>query len=245
MDRKKEREIRALAAACKAERGPLALPTGKWIPGERPDIRVVGHETLGVELVELMPPPSSDTFNSPLAEYGQREATMRTAEELYYREPAAVPVKVEASFWRVERSKNTSRQVRQMAEGLTAFVRAHAHEADPVENFSWRPELPAGFGVIQIAAGPGAWGTWGYSTNTLDRIKAQLAARISERDELLPGYRANLPGSPIWLLIYSTWDVTRGVPTPHGIGDWSFASRFDRMFFYSAMSEGVEEIRRG
>ena len=49
----------------------------------------------------------------------------------------------------------------------------------------------------------------------------------------------------IWLLIYIAWNVTRGVPMPHGIGEWSFASSFDRMLFYSAMSESVEEIRRG
>ena len=34
-----------------------------------------------------------------------------------------------------------------MGEGLTAFVRVGPHEADPtVENFSCRPQLPAGFG---------------------------------------------------------------------------------------------------
>jgi hypothetical protein len=245
MDRKKEREMRALAAACKAERNPLPLPAGKWIPGERPDFQIESADgTLGVEVAELMPPPASESFNSPLAEYGQRETTMRTAERIYFSDRDASPVKVSASFWRVERSKNASRQVRVMAEGLAAFVRAHCHEADPVENFSWRSELPPGFGVIQIVAGPGAWGTWGYSGITPDGIKVQLGARIAEKETRLPGYRAKLPDSPLWLLLYSTWDMTRGVPMPHGIADWAFPSGFDRVFFYAAQNDCVEELRR-
>jgi len=34
-------------------------------------------------------------------------------------------------------------------------------------------------------------------------------------------------------------------PMPHGIGEWAFPSGFDRVFFYAAQNDSVEEIRRG
>jgi hypothetical protein len=39
--------------------------------------------------------------------------------------------------------------------------------------------------------------------------------------------------------------VSRGVPMPHGIGDWTFPFGFERVFFYSSLNRTVEEIRRG
>lgn len=80
--------------------------------------------------------------------------------------------------------------------------------------------------------------------NTLDGIQQSLGTRIAAKNELLPSYRANLPGSPIWLLLYSCSEVSRRIEIPHGIENWAFPFDFDRVFFFSTLSGRVVELRR-
>jgi hypothetical protein len=82
----------------------------------------------------------------------------------------------------------------------------------------------------------------GYS---LDDIRPQVAARISSKDKLVPTYRANLPeGARVWLLLYSGVTVARSMMIPHGIEEWKFPFRFDRVFWFAALEEQLAEIQR-
>jgi hypothetical protein len=212
---KKEAEARALAAACRTSR---FFPIGKVIPGEEPDFRIEAeHGTLGIELAEALPPPRNESFHSPLAEVSLQREVVRLAEEDYYREPGAMPVKVTVYFWDVERGRQKKRT---MVRGLVEFVRAHCGEATPVATFQRRDRLPDGFGVVSIAATLGPWYSGESVSMTVAGIRRQLAARIAAKNKLLPRYRANLPNSPIWLLLYSGAGVSRGVEMAHGIGNW-------------------------
>jgi hypothetical protein len=131
-----------------------------------------------------------------------------------------------------------------MASSLAAFVKLHISEATPVRTFSWRQNLPESFSVITIFAGGGQWENNETVHITLADIHQQLAERIRAKNERLPEYRANLPGSQIWLLIYSGVAVSHGVPMPHGVGDLRFPFGFDRVLFYSALSGRAEDIYR-
>jgi hypothetical protein len=238
-DPKKECELRVLAAARSAS---SFFPSGEIIVGEAPDIRIKGEAgTVGIELTELLPLSRNDSFNSSLAEEGLHNDVVRLAEEDYYRTPGATPVKITVYFRDVERGKNRKRE---MAQALSAFVTSHREQAKPVVTFVRRDKLPDGFGTISIASGAGAWFSGESVGNTISGIRQQLAARIGAKSSLVPNYRANLPDSPIWLLLYSGAGVPRGVPLVKGINEWSFAFDFDRVLFFSSLDGRVEEIRR-
>jgi hypothetical protein len=238
-DRKKECELRVLAAARSAS---SFFPSGEMIVGETPNFRIKGERgTVGIELTELLPLPRNDSFNSPLAEESLHGEVVRLAEEDYYRTPEAPPVKVTAYFWDVERGRNRKRE---MTQALSAFVTTHRERENPVATFVRRDKLPDGFGTISIASGAGAWFSGECVGNTVSGIHQQLATRISAKNSLVPRYRANLHDSPLWLLVYSAAGVSRGVPMVHGINEWSFPFDFDRVFFFAALDGTVEEIGR-
>jgi hypothetical protein len=80
---------------------------------------------------------------------------------------------------------------------------------------------------------------------TVLNIQEALTSRISEKNSLLPAYRKNLaPGAQVWLLLYSTFSVARGMSIPHGIEDWRFNFDFDRVFWFTSLSKGFVEIQR-
>lgn len=239
LDEKKKRELRAFDAACQFG---LPIVAREIIPGEKPDLRVVTETGIvGIELSEILPLPRSASFNSPLAEVGLQENSVRMAEQLYYAAQDALPVAVSVYPWTVERTRNKKRE---MAEALACFVRQHCHEAAPAKMFDRHDDIPEGFGVVTISASPDAWEAWASTGVTLEGIFSQLAVSIAEKDRLLPTYRANLPNVPIWLLLHSCWEVTRSVPMPHGIREWACPFGFDRVFFFANASECVEEIHR-
>lgn len=237
--RKKEIEKRALDAARHIS---SVIPGGEAQDFEEPDFKIqTASGLLGVEVTELLPPASSDSFSSPVAEQRRHEDVVQLAEKEYYRTPGAIPVRVHVYFWSVD---GTNHNKIDMARALAEFVRSHRGQATPVATFSWRPNLPEGFGVISIASESGPW-TNGESVGvTVSEIEEQLGARIAAKNERLPTYRSNLPNSPIWLLLYSGAEVARGVPMPHGISEWTFPFAFDRIFFFSSLDNKVEEIRR-
>ena len=234
---KKERELRAFDAACGA--GLPIVAERIDADGEKPDLRVTTKEGLvGIELSEVMPLPRNPSFNSSLAEAIHHEDSVSLAERMYYAAPDAVPVKVTTYPWDINRRENNQAK---MAQRLSRFVRERCREAKPVKSFN-RLNAPEGFGVVSICSAPGPW-FGGKSCNiTFDGIYHQLSRRIEEKNKLLPQYRANLPNAPIWLLLYSSWEVSRGVPMPHGIRDLLVSSGFDRIFFIAQSS--LEEIRR-
>lgn len=232
-------ELRAFAAACDAG---LPIVAEKVCPREEPDLEVTTRSgPIGVELTEILPLPRNRSFNSPLAEASLLEDSVCLAEEIYRSDRDAEPVQVLVYPWNVERSRGKKQE---MATALARFVREHHHEAKPVATFGRLDEVPEGFGVVSIRANPGTWISGRSSGVTLDGIYSQLASGIAAKDALVQRYRDNMPSAPIWLLLYSCCDVSRRVPMPHGIREWSCRSGFDRMFFFSSSSQCVEEIQK-
>ena len=110
-----------------------------------------------------------------------------------------------------------------MGDELATFVQAHCHEATPTKTFARLHGIPDGFGVVSIHAGPGSWFAEQSVGVTLGGIYVQLANRIADKDALLSTYRGNLPNTPIWLLLFSCWEVARSVSMPHGIREWTIS----------------------
>jgi hypothetical protein len=238
LDTKKDRELRALLAA----RQVISfLPDGEIVPDEEPDFRIITETGIvGVEVSELMPLPRSDSFSSPVAEQRLHESAIQLAERGYYAEQGAMPVKVSAFFWKIENGKNKKRE---LADALISFVKAHRDKASPVAATFTR-RIPDGFSVITIASRPGPWWSGESMPNSPEGTRQQLAVMIESKNKLLRRYRANLPNSPMWLLVYSCAEVSRGVQMPHGISEWTFPFDFERVFFYATLDQTVEEIRK-
>lgn len=234
---KMNRELRAFAAACEAG---LPLTPLEVVAGDKPDLRVLTATGLvGIEVSEVLPLPRNPTFNSSVAEAANHEASVRLAEQIYYKNKNAMQVRVTTYPWDVVRTRTVKRN---MGDGLASFVKAHCYEATPTKTFARLHGIPDGFGVVSIHAGPGSWCAGQSVGFTVDGIYAQLANRIADKDALLSTYRANLPNTPIWLLLFSCWG--RGVSMPQGIREWTYPCGFDRVFFHAASSECVEEIHR-
>lgn len=235
---KKQRELRAFAAACEAGLPITRLDT---VADDKPDIRVLTAQgMIGIELSEVTPLPRNPTFNSSIAEAANHEASVRFAEQIYYKNKNAMQVKVTAYPWDVVRTRNIKRN---MGYELANFVEAHCSEATPTKTFVRLHGIPDGFGVVSIHAGPGSWFAPQSTGYTSDGIYSQVANRIADKDALLSTYRANLKNAPIWLLLFSCFG--RGVSMPHGIREWRYPFGFDRVFFYAEQSKCVEEIHRG
>ena len=234
---KKEQEERALIAA---QNAGLALPLGRITHREEPDFRIESEEAiLGIELTELLPLPRNDSFSSPMAEQDQHRKTVSIAEAEYYRSRDSLPVRVTVYFWNVERGASVEKR---MARDLVDFVRSH-----PPGNRALtlgRLHLPEGFGTVGIAPGRGSWHSGESVSQHMSDTRTQLATRIGEKNKRLPKYRMNLPNSPVWLLLYSCLEVSRGVWMPRDIDDYGLAFDFDRVFFYSSLSDSVKEISR-
>jgi hypothetical protein len=237
---KKEIEKRALEAA---RRASVVIPDGELQEREAPDfILAAAGCNIGIEVRELLPAANSKAFDSPLAERSFRQRVVQLAEREYYKMPGAPPVHVQAFFWNREGIEYDKRE---MARALVDFVRSKRVDAGKTKLFSWRPHLPAGFGIISITAIDRRWSAPDHSSPTIDQIPQLLATAISDKNTRLPAYRTNLPGVPIWLLIYSCAEVSRSVPLPHGINEWAFPFDFDRVLFFAVFENRVIEIRKG
>jgi hypothetical protein len=143
-------------------------------------------------------------------------------------------------FWDVERRRNRKDE---MAHALSVFVTSNCEQATPAVTFARRDKLPYGFGLISIASGPEPWFSAESVGNTVSGIHQQLSARIAAKNSLVSRYRANLTGSPVWLLLYSGTSVSRSVPMVAGINEWTFAFDFERVFFFASLEGKVEEIK--
>jgi len=154
---------------------------------------------------------------------------------------AMAPVRVLVYFWNVGGGR---RDKRDMARALVEFVKSHYTLATPVATFSKRADLPQGFGVVHIDSTGNTWTSGESGVTTVSEIYGQLASRISAKNKLLPRYRARLPHSGIWLLVYSGVAVSRGVEIPHGMGEWTFPFSFEKVLFFSQLSGAVVDIQR-
>lgn len=235
---KKRVEAYVLAAARKAG---VPIPTGET-PGEEPDFRF-NDETpaLGIELSEVLRPASSNRGILPVEEESFHKEIISKAQRDYCDTPNSKPVHVSVHF---TSTRGEKREKREMARALTEFVQANVHRANPFVG-CYRRETPDGFDFVGITNEFRDWSSGEGGSYTLDDIRPQLAARISDKDELVPTYRANLPaGASVWLLVYSGVTVARSMMIPHGIEEWKFPFRFDRVFWFTLLEGQFAEIQR-
>ncbi len=233
---KKRVEAYMLAAARKAG---VPIPIGET-SDEEPDFRFNNEvPALGIELSEVLRPASSNHGILPVEQESFHKEIITKAQQDYYDAPDAKPVHVSVYF---TNTKGERRNKGELAVALAEFVRANVHRANPFVSL-YRPETPDGFDSIVISPESRDW--WcgeggGYSLND---IRPQLAARISSKGKLVPTYRTNLPaGARVWLLLYSGVTAARSMMIPHGIEEWRFPFRFDRVFWFTALGGQFAEI---
>ena len=196
---------------------------------------------MGIETSELVRPESSNHGIRPVAEERYHNEVVRMGQELYYEDAGTKHAKVVVYF---ANARGKRRDKREIAGALSKFVKANVHQANPVVNFD-RITLPEGFGSMSIAAESGDWWCGECGGVTLADIHKVLVSTIAEKNKHLPTYRRNLPsGAQVWLLLYSTGAVSRGIPIPHGIEKWQFDFDFDRIFWFSSLENKFVEIQR-
>jgi len=237
-EEKKKIESLVIAAARKAG---APLPLGE-IPGEEPDFRIETEAgTLGIEVTELLRPASSNSGIVPVEEEHFHREVVQMAQEQHCASPDAVPAHVIVYF---ENARGKKQNKREMARTLVDFVKASLPRATPTIALSGT-EVPEGLGSMSITSESGEWWSGECGGITAPEIHEQLASRIGAKNKLLPTYRANLPkGAQVWLLLYSRFEVSRGVPIPHGIDEWEFPFDFEKVFWWSCLEQEVVEIRK-
>lgn len=239
MDVEKKRiEAYMLAAARKAG---VPIPNGET-PDEEPDFRFNDEiPALGIELSEVLRPASSNHGILPVEQESFHEEIIKKAQRDYYDASDAKPAHIRVCF---TDARGKKRDKKELAIALTKCVKANVHRANPVASLFW-PETPNGFDSIVISAESRDWWCGEGGGYTLGDIRPQLVARISGKDKLVPTYRANLPaGAHVWLLLYTGVTVARSMMIPHGIEEWRFPVRFDRVFWYTDLERQFAEIQR-
>jgi hypothetical protein len=237
-DEKKRVEAYMLSAARKAG---IPIPSGE-IPDEEPDFRFNDEiPALGIELSEVLRPASSNHGILPVEQESFHKAILTNAQQDYYARSDAKPVHVNTYFTNTRGGK---RDKRELALALTEFVKANVNRANPFVSF-YRPETPDGFDSIVISSESRDWWCGEGGGYSLGDIRPQVAARIGDKDKLVPTYRANLPaGARVWLLLYTGVSVARSMMIPHGIEEWKFPFRFDRVFWYADLEGRFAEIQK-
>jgi hypothetical protein len=235
--RKKAIEKWFLEAARSAS---VTIPAGEIENFEEPDFKLdTAAGPLGVEVTELLRGGTGSFL--PVAEEKFHKEVIQFAENEYYRTPGALPVRVLVYFRHVEDRRHDKRD---MVRALVEFVKSHYGQATPMATFSKLADLPEGFGVVHVDSTGDHWTCGESGVTTVSEIYEQLASRISAKNKLLPTYRARLPHSAIWLLLYSGVAVSRGVPIPHGLSERTFQFDFERVLFFSCLSNELVEIPR-
>lgn len=235
-DQKKIIETRVLVAA---RRAGVPIPLGET-PGEEPDFRF-NLDMLGVEISELLKPASSNFGIVPAEAESYHKEIVATAQEQYYGAADAIPVTINLYF---ANSRGERRGKREMARTLAEFIRANTPQPNETLNFS-NLELPKGFGSMSIWRESRDWWCGEGGSYTVSNIQEALTSSIAAKNKLVPSYRKNLaPGGQVWLLLYSTFAVSRGMEIPYGIEQWRFEFGFDRVFWFTTLGDKFVEIQR-
>lgn len=237
---KKDLEVRAVEAARSAG---FPLPAGQLIPDERPDFRIVGDfGRLGLEVSHVVPLPRNASFKSARAEEAFYQRVVCRAEARYRQELDVPAVNVTACFWYFERDNTTERR---MIRELAQFVLDHRPaDSTDIRMYARRDQLPQGFSVIGIAPGTGTWFCSSDVTLTPEGVYGAVSSRISEKNRRIATYRRNVPGAPIWLLLYSDMSIAGGIVIPHGMEKQKMRFEFDKVFLFAPLSNDVLEISR-
>jgi hypothetical protein len=225
-----------------ARNAGVPIPSGE-VPGENPDFRFqTATGALGIELSEVLRPPSSNFGILPVEEESFHREIIEIAQNDYYAVPNAIPVHVSVYF---TKTRGKKRSKHELACALAMFVLTNVHRAMPIAAFR-RKDAPDGFDSVVIAAesNPGDWWSGEVGGVTVADIPPQVEARITAKNSLVETYRSNLPdGAEVWLLLHTGVTVARSMPIPHGIEDWRISFRFDRVFWFAALEGQFAEIQ--
>ena len=234
-DEKKAIETRVLTAARDAG---VPIPLGE-VPGEEPDF-TFSDRRLGIEVREAIRLASSNHGIVPAAEEAFHQDILQIAEAAYFSTDRAKPARVSVYF---APARGVKRDKREMAQTLLEFVRA---KVDAIQTYAvFDRDLPEGFSYIVVAAEPGEWWTGEGGGVSLSDIWQSLETAISEKNKLVPKYRSNLaPDAQVWLLLYSTMSISRGLHIPHGIENRKFNFDFDRVFWFVSLGVRFVEIQK-
>jgi hypothetical protein len=234
---KKEAERRILAAARKAG---APVPSGE-LEGEEPDFRFrTCSGVIGIELTEVLRPATSNHGILPAEAESFHQSIMSKAEKEFLRDQR-LPTRVHVYF-SPARGKKQDKQF--LIDSLVTCVAQNRLKANPAAVVK-HDELPEGFDHVLITAEHGEWWSGEGGGITLSEIREELADKISAKDTMVGRYRENLgEGAQIWLLLFSRPTVARSVPMPHGVEDWKFPFRFDRVFWFGCLENRVVEIQR-
>lgn len=237
-----------------ARRAGVPIPSGE-IPSEEPDFSFRTGSALGVELSEVLRPASSNHGILPVAEESAHQKIIEDARQAYYQSPSATPVHVHVFFSSTRGKKHNKSQ---LAQALKDFVLSHVQLAVPMANFyrpsafellqrqQDKPSLPEGFDSIHLYTDihPHRWSASEVGGITISDIRPLVEARIAAKEKLVKTYRANLPrGADVWLLLYTSVTVARGMPIPLGADGWRIPSQFDRVFWFTSLDRQFVEIR--
>jgi hypothetical protein len=235
-DEKKIIETRALAAA---RRAGVPIPQGET-PGEKPDFRF-NLGTLGVEVSELLKTASSNFGIVPAEAESYHKEIVATAQEQYYAAADAIPVTINLYF---ANARGERRDKRGMARTLAEFIKANTPQPKETLNFG-NLGLPKGLGSMSIWRESRDWWCGEGGSYSISDIQQALTSSIAAKNRLVPTYRKNLtPGAQVWLLLYSTFAVSRGMEIPFGIEQWRFSFDFDRVFWFTTLGDKFVEIQR-
>jgi hypothetical protein len=216
--------------------GNVILSDVEIVDFEQPDFRLrTTSGEIGIEVTELL---RIGTGTRPPVHQDSIHAKVMTRAEEGYSIAGALPVRVIVYF----RGESEKYSVRELARELSEYVALHATKANPVFTSSNFRDLHPAFSSITIDSLPGAWFHGEAGSITVNEIYNQLASRITAKNQFLPMYRTRLPNVPIWLLIYSSIAVSRGMPIPHGIDEHAVDSGFEKILFYSQQDRVTVEI---
>ena len=237
MNAEKKRIEAYMVAAARIAGVPI--PSGETAD-EEPDFRFNDEiPAFGIELSEVLRPASSNHGILPVEQESFHKEITRRAQKDYYDSPDAKPAHVNVYF---TNTRGEKRDKGELARALTDFVKANVHRANPFISL-YRPETPNGFDSVVISPESRDWWCGEGGSYSLEDIRPQLAARISEKDKLVPTYRAHLPEcARVWLLLYSGVTIARSMMIPHGIEEWKFSFRFDRVFWFTGLEGQFAEI---
>jgi hypothetical protein len=237
MTRKKQTERYFLDAAREAS---AVFPDGDISERESPDFLFrSGQGAIGIEVTELFRPQGTADFPLQQAE-SFHERIMRKAEELY-RQGSSPDVDVLVYFL----NDCARRELTETAASLVSFVATH-YQVGETHTFDGHADgFPAGFSVIRIAPPlPESTCPWRClkSGGPLKLEQQTLAEAISEKEALLPRYRAAV--GRIWLLV-----VIRAFPittfwVPREICMWKFTFGFEKVLLFTQWDSKVIELSR-
>jgi hypothetical protein len=233
---KKAIETRVLVAARKAG---IPIPFGET-PGEEPDFRF-NQDTLGVEISELLKPASSNFGIVPAEAESYHQEIIRLAQQQYNAAADAIPVTINLYF---ANARGKRRDKREMARTLAEFIKANLPGPNNTLNFGGL-NLPEGFGSMSLWRESRDWWCGESGGYTVSDIQQALTSSIAAKNKLVPTYRKSLaPGAQVWLLLYCTFAVSRGMEIPFGIEQWRFNIDFDRVFWLTTLGDKFVEIQR-